>query len=243
MVQYYFFKGVLEIGQEFSLRGLEVARIRNTGKLRLSDKFCFQDQNNKRYLCEIIKLKSRFLQFFVQKEQAFTKKDFFFNMYLPILPKLELHQFLFQATELGVSNFYFFESQYSRKITNITKKRKSIWEQVVLRACENSGVGDIPNILFCSKLKETLQDLKTQNIPFCVLQPESNSAQKFPVVDSKLAVFVGPKKGFSAQELKLMDCPQVTLGGNWLKPQTAALGAIAIFQHLFGDFQFSLNKK
>ena len=238
MVQFYFFYGILQVGKEFALQGDQVSLIRKEKKPRLRERLFFQDKNEKRYLCEITGLKSRLLKFLVIKKKEIFKKTFFLDLYLPILPKKDLQAFLFQATELGVNRFCFFESEYSRKILTIDKKKIFFWEQILFRACENSGVSEVPSISLCGKLEQVLQNLKEKKISFCALHPQRITKKKLVVGSKKLAVFVGPKKGFSDEELVMMDCPQIQLGKNWLKPQTAALGSLAIFQYLFGNFKF-----
>lgn len=238
MVQFYFFSGSLQIGKEFVVQGGKVSLIRKEKKLSLKEQLFFQDKNGQRYLCEITGLKSRLLKFLVVEKKETSKKFFFLDLYLPVLPKKDLQTFLFQATELGVHRFFFFESEYSRKILTIDKKKIPFWQEILFRACENSGVSEVPSISLCGKLKQVLPRLKEKKTSFCVLHPQRLEKKKLVVNNNKLAVFVGPKKGFSNEELAMMDCPQIHLGQNWLKPQTAALGSVAIFQHLFGSFHF-----
>lgn len=238
MAQYYFFSGILQIGKEFELRGEKVSYLRKEKKPKLKEQLYFQDKNQQKYLCKITKLKSRFIKFLVVEKKEVVKKKFFLDLYLPILPKKDLQTFLFQATEMGVSGFYFFESEYSRKISVIDEKKKPFWEQIICNACENSGEYYFPSIFFSGKLQKTVQNLREQNASFCVLHPTKIVSKKLVVKHHKLAVFVGPKKGFSSQELEMMNCPQISLGKNWLKPQTAALSSLAIFQYLFGNFHF-----
>ncbi len=245
MAQYYFFSGILVIGQEFCVKGVDVVNIRKDSKPKLAASLYFQDDCHKRYLCQIQQIKSRFLKLLVIKQQLIVYPKFLLYLYLPMLPKVILNQFLFQATELGIHSFYFFESEYSHKIPSDVKKEKIkiSWEWICKRACENSGVTLLPKFFFCGKLELALRQLNTKKIPFCVLQKDANKEKTLPASCAELAVFVGPQRGFSKQEIEKMDCPQIALGKHWLKPQTAALSSLAIFQHLFGEFQFYLSNK
>ena len=136
MAEYYFYDGFLEVEKKFSLKSKNIKKIRANHKPYLQQKIFFQDKNNRFFLSKITKIQSNFLQFFVIVEKKIPSQDSFFELYLPIINNKELEQIFFFATELGVTSFCFFESQYSRKITNSIIKKKKLWQKILKESCE-----------------------------------------------------------------------------------------------------------
>ena len=236
MAEYYFYNGLLEIGKKFSLKSKDIKKIRANHKPQLLQKIYFQDKNNRLFLGKIIQIKTNFLQFFVLAEKKILAQSSFLELYLPIIANKELEQLLFYATELGVASFCFFESEYSKKIIPSIIKKKNLWEKILKEACENSGNFYLPKINFCGSLKKILLDLEKNRDPFFILHPQQKAMilthqQQNLFYQKNLKVFVGPKRGFSNEELKNLTCPILSFGTNLLKPQTAALSILAIFQY------------
>ena len=162
----------------------------------------------------------------------FEKPDFFFSLFIPYLKNKEIESLLFKATEMGVEKFCFFESDYSLRFpegqTRENKFKK--WESICQLACENSGRGNAPKLIFAGKISDAFQNLQKNNITFFILHPESKTQEIDFFKDLKqVAAFVGPQKGFSDAEMKTLDCIKLSLGKNFMKPETAALMVSAIF--------------
>ena len=104
------------------------------------------------------------------------------------------------------------------------------------RILRNSGNFYLPKINFCGSLKKVLLDLEKNKKSFFILHPQEKATiltnkQQNIFYQKNLAAFIGPKKGFSDKELENLTCPILSLGKNLLKPQTAALSILAIFQY------------
>ena len=236
-MRFYFYKGELKLKTTFDVKANVVKKIRKNKKIKKGDLLFFQDAQQKRYRCSVLKTKSSYLEFEVIEEVIFEKPDFFFSLFIPYLKNKEIESLLFKATEMGVEKFCFFESDYSLRFpegqTRENKFKK--WESICQLACENSGRGNAPKLIFAGKISDAVQNLQKNNITFFILHPESKTQEIDFFKDLKqVAAFVGPQKGFSDAEMKTLDCIKLSLGKNFMKPETAALmvSAISIFKKL-----------
>ena len=92
---------------------LFVKKVRKNKNIKKGDLLSFQDTQQKRYQCTVLKTKSSCIEFEVIKEVFFEKPDLFFSLFIPYIENKEMESLLFKATEMGVDKFCFFESDYS----------------------------------------------------------------------------------------------------------------------------------
>ncbi len=237
-MRFYFYTGELKLKTTVEIQSNIVKKVRKNKKIKKGDLLYFQDIQQKRYQCSVLKIKSSCIEFEVIKEVLFEKSDFCFSLFIPYIRNKEIESLLFKATEIGVEKFCFFESNYSLRFpegkTRENKFKK--WKSICQLACENSGRGTVPELIFAGKISDAARSLKKCGITFFILHPES-STQKIDFhkeIDllrylKQVAVFVGPQKGFSDAEIKNLDCVNLSLGKNVMKPETAALMVSAIF--------------
>ena len=231
-MRFYFYKGELKLKTTVDVKANVVKKIRKNKKIKRRDLLYFQDTQQKCYQCSVLKTKPNYLEFEVLKEVPLEKQKFLFSLFIPYLKNKEIESLLFKATEIGVEKFCFFESDYSLRFpkgqTRENKFKK--WKSICQLACENSGRGNVPELIFAGKISDAVQSLQKNNITFFILHPESNTQEiDFLKNLKQLAAFVGPQKGFSDEEMKTLDCIKLSLGKNFMKPETAALMVSAIF--------------
>ena len=230
-MRFYFYKGELKLKTTVGIKANVVKKIRQEKKIKKGDLLYFQDIQQKRYRCSVLKTKSSYLEFEVLKEVPLEKPNFF-SLFIPYLKNKEIESLLFKATEMGVDKFCFFESDYSLRFpegqTRENKFKK--WKSICQLACENSGRGAVPELIFAGKMLDVVRSLQKNDITFFILHPES-STKKIDCLKNlkQVAAFVGPQKGFSETELKKLDYLKLSLGKNFMKPETAALMISAIF--------------
>ena len=78
----------------------------------------FQDIQQKRYRCSVLKTKSSYLEFEVLKEVPLEKPNFF-SLFIPYLKNKEIESLLFKATEMGVDKLLKRAHSYSLLEINI----------------------------------------------------------------------------------------------------------------------------
>ena len=231
-MKFYFYDGKLKLKTKADIKSNIVKKVRKNKNIKKGDLLSFQDTQQKRYQCTVLKTKSSCIEFEVIKEVFFEKPDLFFSLFIPYIENKEMESLLFKATEMGVDKFCFFESDYSLRFpkgqTRENKFKK--WKSICQLACENSGRGNVPKLIFAGKMSDAVRSLQKNNITFFILHPES-STQEIDFLKNlkQVAAFVGPQKGFSETELKKLYCIKLSLGKNFMKPETAALMISAIF--------------
>ena len=238
-MMFYFYSGILQVGNLAELKSSRITYIKQNYKITKNSLIYFQDNLQKRYCCSVQKIKSSYLQFLVEKEVSLVKNKNEMHLFIPIIAKQELDWLLYKATELGVTSINFFESDYSYKIfkgAKLMSKLKS-WRELCQRACENSGRAILPEIEIAGSFKNTILNLQKTNQNFYLLHPETKEQKLDISFEDKVAIVVGPKKGFTTKELKNINCKKISLGMELLKSETAALTMIAIFNYGFARFQ------
>lgn len=115
-------------------------------------------------------------------------------------------------------------------------KRMAHWRQVAISACEQCGRSVIPLINAPVTLEQWLQhaeaDLKL------VLHPVADALTRHAKPQS-LAFLIGPEGGLSDAEVALAQQAgfhAARLGPRVLRTETAPVAALAVAQHLWGDF-------
>lgn len=142
-----------------------------------------------------------------------------------------------KATELGVTQITPIVSERCevRLKDERTDKRMQHWRQVAISACEQCGRSVLPLIhpplLLADWLRQTAADLKLVLHP--VAEPLASHA-----APQTLAFLIGPEGGLSDAEVeqaKAADFHAARLGPRVLRTETAAVVALTVAQHLWGD--------
>jgi 16S rRNA (uracil1498-N3)-methyltransferase len=139
-----------------------------------------------------------------------------------------------KATELGVTHFMPFISQYSvaNKI-NMEKARN--W---VIEAAEQSKRITTPEILELQDLESIIDSWQGGIIIYCDEDENAKSIQELSndLAGKDLAILVGPEGGFSPEEreylLKKNFIRPVSLSSNILRAETACICALSQIEHL-----------
>tara|TARA_B100000678_G_scaffold206256_1_gene173857 strand:- start:54 stop:509 length:456 start_codon:yes stop_codon:yes gene_type:complete len=144
-----------------------------------------------------------------------------------------------KSTELGVGSITPIYTQYGEvrlKQTERLEKRLQHWQQIAIKACEQSGRLSIPEIHPPIPIENWL---KTSN-ESCRLILDVRGVQTLDRLEANnlIEVTIGPEGGFSSKELKMatdQGCTAVSLGSRILRTETAPIAALAILQHRYGD--------
>ena len=149
-----------------------------------------------------------------------------------------------KCTELGVSEIWFFQSERSViKLTNLKDREKKVvrFKKIAEASSKQSARVSVPEIRIFGNLPEVLEALQTgflklENKPLrlvaaladktCVISELQSQLQGA----SQVLVAIGPEGDFSPQEYILLqehDFLPITLGGNRLRAETAAIAAVS----------------
>lgn len=143
-----------------------------------------------------------------------------------------------KAVELGVTKITPLLTQYctiALKSDRIERKLEH-WNAVIISACEQSGRNKLPILAAPQQLSEFAKT--TTETTRLVLHPNgAASPYQFESSESIVAV-VGPEGGLSDAEISLLQnhaFTAITVGPRILRTETAAIAALTLLQHRFGD--------
>ncbi len=149
-----------------------------------------------------------------------------------------LENILEKATELGVSSFMLFHSKLSEKII-LSDNRKNRFNHIILSAVKQCARLDIPKI---DEIKD-ISSFNIKNKSNCFFGDIKESAPLFikeniDTTNYKIIIFIGPEKGFTEEEIKLLEnsynAKGIKLHDNILRTDTAAIFAAGlIYQKLY----------
>jgi len=147
-----------------------------------------------------------------------------------------------KATELGVTSITPVNSEYSNITINHNKqdKKHQHWQGVIQHACEQCGRASLPNMNPITRVEDFIS--AQSKLTTLVLNPLSDTAmQSLPneiEATKAIRLLIGPEGGFSEKERQMFEnknIVQAKLGPRILRAETAAISAITLLQHKYGD--------
>lgn len=143
-----------------------------------------------------------------------------------------------KACELGYAEIAVFPAERGevRLTGEKALKRVERWNKIAVSACQQCGENYLPNIRFCTNLKDAVSI--AEGLKF-VLSPIGKTYDSSEV-PNVVTFAVGPEGGLSPKEIDaLIDCGFYSrkLGNRILRTETAAIAAASFDQTLWGDFR------
>ncbi len=142
-----------------------------------------------------------------------------------------------KATELGVHAVTPLVTERSQSAAKRAVKRSSHWQRVAINACEQCGRAVVPVINDVLKLPDWAAQ------PFggdqWVMSPAAAGSPPTSDMSNSIRLLVGPEGGLSETEIAMATAAGFSgwqLGPRILRSETAPLAALAVLQHLAGDF-------
>lgn len=137
-----------------------------------------------------------------------------------------------KLTELGVAEFFPFESEYSvRKVSNNTTEKFKITAIEAIKQCDN---GYLPTINETRGLLSQLNEIEKKNYKIFVASEKEQFITLKNILSDKIeepiCILIGPEGGFSTKEFELFtqkEYQQFKLGINILRAETAAISAVS----------------
>jgi 16S rRNA (uracil1498-N3)-methyltransferase len=162
---------------------------------------------------------------------------------LQALPEKERMEMIIQkATELGVSAILPFQSERSISLKEREAKQKKAhrWQQIAVKAVQQSRRAKVPYVGECRPFQEVLGDCREDGLKILLWEKEGKNLKsvlrQHPT--QKIYVMIGPEGGFAAGEVKLANEKgfiAVKLGQRILRTETAAITLVGILQYELGD--------
>lgn len=144
-----------------------------------------------------------------------------------------------KAVELGVNAIapVLTERSVMRLDARAADKKRSHWESVAVSACEQCGRSRIPTVRASVPLSEALAAGETEALQL-LLDPEALTSLPDLPPPARVRLLIGPEGGLAPAERESAVAAGFTpihLGPRILRTETAALAALAILQHRWGD--------
>ena len=143
-----------------------------------------------------------------------------------------------KACELGYAEIAVFPSDRGdvRLTGEKAVKRVERWNKIAVSACQQCGENYLPNIRFCTSLKEAAA--YAEGLKF-VLSPVGKTYDSSEV-PAAVTFAIGPEGGLSPKEIEILvddGFYSRKLGSRVLRTETAAIAAASFAQTLWGDFR------
>jgi 16S rRNA (uracil1498-N3)-methyltransferase len=147
-----------------------------------------------------------------------------------------------KATELGITRLVPLltaRSVVKLSATQALRKREH-WQQIAIGACEQSGRNRLPELTPSATLGEFLSRERAPRHGHAriLLSPSGAQALGAPPHPVSLCVLIGPEGGLTEEEQAAAlagGFQALRLGPRILRTETAALAALTLLQHRYGD--------
>lgn len=231
----------------------ETRHARDVLRLQTGDEIFVFDGAGREFHCTVQTINRDSTELSVIAEVEPTRPESSLNLTLAIaLLKGEKFDLVIQkSTELGVNRIVPLDTERADvrpRDNDGANKRVARWRRIALEAAKQTGRAHIPEIVAPQTLKFLLtSEVADKDISTTVtrLMFSERDGRSFVEATDNLAgrpaeivALVGPEGGWADGEIELAregGWQIVTLGGRTLRAETAAIVALTLLQHRFGD--------
>jgi 16S rRNA (uracil1498-N3)-methyltransferase len=145
-----------------------------------------------------------------------------------------------KATELGTSRIVpvFTKRSMVKLDEKQAEKKLQHWRGIAVAACEQSGRNRIPDLAAPLDFSEVLRDGAPASTRLLLSPTAELGIEELEAVSTGITVLIGPEGGLAETEQQAAVAAgfrPVRLGPRVLRTETAAIAALTIIQHYFGD--------
>ena len=243
MSAYFKFEGELRLALRAEMQGEEVRHISQSRRLRSGDDFLLQDRLGQRFRVKLLNQIRQRLEFEVLEAVVVPEPSpLSLELWLALPKEKVLELILQKGVELGVSRVVLFQGRFSSsRAETPTINIQQRWERIMSEACKQSGCQFPPAWAWFQSLEAALGQMTVadQHWIFAPLLDTSEwPVSRVGMMGQRHTLWIGPEGGWHDSELALAHqakARSLTLGPRILRTETAAISAMTIFQHRFGD--------
>ena len=220
------------IDNEIKILDKQYHYLHNVLRLNINDTVYLINGKDGEYLSLITFCNNKYIILkIISKTKEFCKEKFL-GLIIPPIQKIDI--VLKSATELGVSDFYFINTQYTNKANF---KEHKIYSNII-EAIEQSERLDCPIIHKLSNIKNILDNInKDSLIFFCEERTGKNNIEnilKYKNINTNIYALIGPEGGFTEDEKILINSYKntisINLGNNILRTETATISILSLLK-------------
>lgn len=233
------------LGDQIAIDGDLLHHIRDVCRFAVGDKFEVLPGNGEAWLVEVRDISSRVLNASILSKRTLPplpKPYVTLCLSIPKLPKVDW--IAEKCVELGVAEIRPFVSDYSflRKESEISPNRLARWQKLVQGATQQSGRGDLMQILPAVKLSALLEEFNRtpgvaglfpyEGVSQLPLRQALGELKKR--APERVWVFVGSEGGFSQPEVEMFansGLNPVTMGDQILRVETACVALVSVIKY------------
>lgn len=222
-------------GEKIIIEGSEYTHIKKILRMKEGEFLVAYVNDKFEYTCKITSMQKDFCECEIQEKSlcpALPKKEItLFQM----MPKKEYFDNIIpKAIELGVSDIYFFTSEYTM-VKNFKRERVDAQVMTACKQCERSKLVPIHDII---QFNDMLKLLKNYDLVIFAYENEENVFDpKILENKQKIAVIIGNEAGFSEKEANILKnySTSISLGKRILRCDTAVTATLALVGVLSGN--------
>ena len=226
------------------IEGEDVKHISKVLRCKIGEEIEVCDKDNNEYICEITDISKDLVELnILNKVDIKREANVRVKLYqgLPKGPKMEM--ILQKLTEVGVDEIILVQTKRSVVKVDDKKEDKKIerWERIIYEAAKQSKRGIIPKLRGVLSFKETLEDMKNNDMNICPYENERTVSIKKAIQNSdinNIGIFVGPEGGITEEEIESVQnigSHVVSLGPRILRTETASVVASSIVLYELSD--------
>ena len=145
-----------------------------------------------------------------------------------------------KATELGVTQILpvLTERSVVKLDASQAERKRLHWRGVAVAACEQSGRDRIPDVAIPLELHDVLAGVDSRDTCLLLSPAATQRVKDLKAPAGRIFVLIGPEGGLAESEQRAaLDAgfAAVRLGPRVLRTETAAVAALTLLQHQFGD--------
>jgi 16S rRNA (uracil1498-N3)-methyltransferase len=145
-----------------------------------------------------------------------------------------------KATELGVTAIIpvLTERTVVKLDARQSERKLAHWQGIAVAASEQSGRDKIPNIVAPLALHDFLRSIDPQTTRLLLSPAGTQRVTDLKAPERKIVVLIGPEGGLAETEQRAAigaGFLAVRMGPRVLRTETAAVAALTLLQHQFGD--------
>lgn len=230
----------LVIGKKTHLEGAEAWHILKSRRVHIGEKINLQDPTGERFLVEVVIVgKADLVVLPLQKITPPPESPLAITLFQAAVKEKSLDTILQKTTELGVAQIAIWNSKHSPEKINAKFKQKIIrWQKIVDEACKQSNRQATPSIALFDSIDDAVATANRYDAIVVFDLSGTETMEKIKKC-ARMGVVIGPEGGLDSAELAaLKNLPQVKvikIGPRILRADTAAIAAITILSHRFGD--------
>jgi 16S rRNA (uracil1498-N3)-methyltransferase len=227
-----------------SLEGEEAKHILRVLRLGIGDRIVLFDNSGWEYEARITGIRSgRVFYGVLEKKWVPRDSPLVIGLAVPLIRPQPLEWIYQKGTELGVTSFHPYYSQYSGRDFSGREweGKQGRWIRIITEAAKQCGRNRLPELMAPCSFDRVIE---TGEPALRILPYEGETvytlkeiADRYPETGGVMAC-VGPEGGFSPDEVRRAEEKgffTISLGPRILRAETAVLTLIGLLQYLWGD--------